>query len=235
MFQDRSDAGTRLGEALMDYRGRNALVLAIPRGGVEAGWQVARELEAELSVIIVRKLPFPDNPESGFGAIAEDGTTVFVDRAVRPLAPEAVQQILDRQKREVRRRVRTLRRGEALPDLHGRDVILVDDGLAMGSTMRAAVLLCKKRQAASVVVAVPVSGPRAVRALTGMADRVVALEMPPHFRAVAEVYRRWYDVSDGEVLDILERARRLGALAPPGTGRKYTGSARRRGKDHTER
>lgn len=224
MFQDRSDAGARLAEALRDYQDCDPLVLAIPRGGVEVGRQVARRLPAELSVLVVRKLPFPDNPEAGFGAIAEDGSTVLVDRAVRPLAPATIQEILDLQKREVRRRIRALRRGESLPDLGNRVVILVDDGLAMGSTMAAAVLLCKKRQARSVIVAVPVSGPRALRSLSRMADRVVALEVPPGFRAVAEAYRRWYDVSDEEVLEILESCRGEGILAAPGTGKKYTGA-----------
>jgi putative phosphoribosyl transferase len=104
----------------------------------------------------------------------------------------------------------------------------------MGSTMRAAVLLCKKRQAASVVVAVPVSGPRAFRALFQVADRVVAVETPPYFRAVAEAYRHWYDVSDEEVLELLEEARQEGILAAPGTGKKYTGSPCGSGKDYRE-
>jgi putative phosphoribosyl transferase len=206
MFQDRREAGTRLAEALGDYRGRNALVLAIPRGGVPVGWEVARALGADFSVVIVRKLPFPDNPEAGFGAVAEDGSTVLVRDGLREPAPEVTRRVLEEQKREVQRRVRALRGGVPLPGLQGRLVILVDDGLAMGSTMQAAVILCRNRRAQSVVVAVPVSGSHAFRAVGRLADRVVALEQPPNFRAVAEVYRHWRDLTDREVLEIL-RAR----------------------------
>jgi putative phosphoribosyl transferase len=203
MFQDRRDAGVRLGQALVEYRERGALVLAIPRGGVPVGLEVARALRAEFSVIVIRKLPFPDNPESGFGAVAEDGSTVFAEDARSGLAPEVVGRVLEEQQREMRRRVRTLRRGVALPEIEGRLVILVDDGLAMGSTMRAAALLCRKRRAGGIVVAVPVSGARAFRVVSRVADRVVVLEQPPHFRAVAEVYREWRDLTDADVLALL--------------------------------
>ena len=204
MFADRSDAGRRLGRALEAYRGSNPLVLAIPKGGVEVGCRVAGHLGAELSVLIVRKLPFPDNPESGFGAIAEDGTTVLLNRAIWPLSADTVQQIVDREKGEIKRRIRVLRRGRPLPAIRNRTVILVDDGLAMGSTMRAAVVLCKKRGAARVVVAVPVAGGRAVRTVGALVDELVVLEQPAAFRAVAQVYRKWYDVDDREAIELLE-------------------------------
>ncbi len=204
MFEDRSDAGRRLAQALSGYMECGALVLAIPRGGVEVGCQVADRLKAEFDLLVVRKLPFPHNPESGFGAIAEDGTTVLIDQAVRPLSPDMVRGIVDEQKREVRRRIRTLRNGRSLPGLKDRDVILVDDGLAMGATMRAAVLMCKKRQAGKVVVAVPVAGSRVSRLMEQLADELVVLEQPVFFRAVAQVYRRWYDVTDEQVLELLQ-------------------------------
>jgi putative phosphoribosyl transferase len=204
VFIDRNDAGRRLALALESYRGANPLVLAIPRGGVEVACRVAERLEAELSVLIVRKLPFPDNPESGFGAIAEDGTTVLLNRAVWPLSPDTVQKVVDRQKAEIKRRISVLRRGRPLPGIRGRTVILVDDGLAMGSTMRTAILLCKKRGAARVVAAVPVSGRRARRTVQPLADELVILEQPPDFRAVAQVYRNWCDVDDEEVLELLD-------------------------------
>jgi predicted phosphoribosyltransferase len=204
MFADRADAGRRLALALERYRGQDPLVLAIPRGGVEVGCQVAAHLGAELSIVVVRKLPFPHNPESGFGAIAEDGSTVLLNRAVRPLSPEVVQEIVDRQKREIKRRIKVLRKGKPLPVIRDRAVILVDDGLAMGSIMRAAATLCKKRGAARVVVAVPVSAPRAGRMFKDLADEFVVLAQPADFRAVAQVYRTWYDVSDREVLELLK-------------------------------
>jgi len=207
VFEDRSDAGIALAGALEAHRGGPLLVLAIPRGGVEVGYQVAKHLGAEFSILIARKLPLPYNPEAGFGAIAEDGSTfVFHEAAARIPGPmlEAIQR---RQREEIERRIQALRGGAPLPELAGRTVILVDDGIAMGSTMRAAILLCKRRSAAKIVVAAPVAGERIIRELETLVDEVVVLERPPAFRAVAQVYRNWYDVQDSEVLDILERWR----------------------------
>jgi putative phosphoribosyl transferase len=205
MFADRRDAGRLLARALEQYRGAGALVLAIPRGGVEVGYEVAAHLHAELSIIVARKLPFPDEPEAGFGAVAEDGSTVLAGGARAWLSPEAIERAIAEQQAEIVRRVAVLRRGRPLPEMAGRTVILVDDGIAMGSTMRAAVQLCRKRGAGRVVVAVPVTGERTAAEMARLADEVVVLEKPPLFRAVAQVYRNWYDVSDQEVLEILER------------------------------
>lgn len=219
MFADRNDAGRRLALALESYGESSPLVLAIPRGGVEVGCRVAEHLRAELSVLVVRKLPFPDNPESGFGAIAEDGTTVLLKRAISPLSPGTVQEVIDSQKAEIKRRIRVLRRGRPLPRITGRTVILVDDGLAMGSTMRAAILLCKKRGAARVVAAVPVAGRNAERTVRRLADELLVLEQPPNFRAVAQVYRNWHDVGDEEVLELLESGACEESIQTSGKGR----------------
>ncbi|MEJ2722877.1 MAG: phosphoribosyltransferase family protein [bacterium] len=155
MFDDRRDAGQRLGRALIRYRGKNALVLAIPRGGAEVGYYVAEHLGLPLSIVIVRKLPFPGNPEAGFGAVAEDGSTFFVDRARIQIPPPVVDKIVAAQRLEVQRRIDVLRNGKPLPEVTGRTVIVVDDGIAMGSTMRAAIMLCRNRKAKNVVVAAP--------------------------------------------------------------------------------
>jgi putative phosphoribosyl transferase len=207
MFQDRTDAGRQLAAALEDYRGRDLLVLAIPRGGVEVGYQVARQLGADFSIIVARKLPFPGNPEGGFGAIAEDGSRFVFREALRGLSAETVGRILEEQKAEVQRRVKVLRGDEPLPRIQGRTVILVDDGIAMGSTMRASIKLCRRHKAGEVVVAVPVAGPRQAREIGEMADRLVVLETPPFFQAVAQAYAHWHDVPDGEVLDAMDRWR----------------------------
>jgi predicted phosphoribosyltransferase len=204
MFDDRRDAGEQLASALVDYKGEDVVVLAIPRGGVQVGYQVARALDADFSLVIVRKLPFPDNPEAGFGAIAEDGSVVIIERAARSLPLEAIKRIAQFQGEEVGRRIQVLRRGSSLPALKDRTVILVDDGIAMGSTMRAAIKLCKNQGARSIVVAVPVTGERAARKIGDLVDDMVVLEKPPFFRAVAQVYRNWYDVPDREVLEIID-------------------------------
>ncbi|AKB28770.1 phosphoribosyltransferase [Methanosarcina siciliae T4/M] len=203
MFKNRKDAGEKLAQVLEKYRDKNLLVLAIPRGGVEVGLQVSRKLGAEFSLIIVRKLPFPDNPEAGFGAVAEDGSTFIFENASCWLARETIERIKQDQIVEVERRINALRRGNPLPELAGRTVILVDDGIAMGSTMRAAIELCRARKAGKIVVAVPVTGREAAKSIEKEADELVVLDMPIDFRAVAQAYENWYDVSDEEVLDLL--------------------------------
>ena len=216
MFEDRRDAGQQLAEALEGYRGEDVLVLAIPRGGVEVGYQVAKQLDADFSLLIVRKLPYPDQPEAGFGAVAEDGSAVILEQASRWVSDETVKQVIENQRQEIERRVAVLRKGEPLPPLKARTVILVDDGIAMGSTMQSAIMLCRRQGAAKVVVAVPVASrqiadqdwPDKVKAeRTGIADEMVVLEQPKFFRAVAQVYDRWYDVPDSEVMALMMRWR----------------------------
>jgi putative phosphoribosyl transferase len=205
MFRDRKDAGKKLAGALDAYGDKNVLVLAIPRGGVEVGYGVARALHADFSLLICRKLPFPDNPESGFGALAEDGSLFINEAAAVSVSDAEREEIVDEQREEVRRRIRSLREGEPLPPIKGRTVILVDDGIAMGSTMHVAVELCRKRGAGKIIVAVPVAGEQTVRKFSRMADDVVVLESPEFFYAVAQVYERWRDVSDAEVRELFRR------------------------------
>ena len=204
MFRDRTDAGKQLAQALEDYGQDNVLVLAIPRGGAELGYEVAKHLDAEFSILVSRKLPFPDNPEAGFGAMAEDGSTFIFKDAAGHLPAPTIERIVEDQKDEIERRIRVLRGGGPLPDIENRTVILVDDGIAMGSTMRASIRSCRNRNAGKIVVAVPVASPRVAREIEEMVDDLVVLETPPFFRAVAQVYEHWHDVSDEEVLEIME-------------------------------
>jgi putative phosphoribosyl transferase len=205
MFKDRADAGTKLAEALESYRNRNVLVLGIPRGGAETAYYVAKHLNADFSVIVSRKLPFPDNPEAGFGAITEDGSVFLIEHFEGYLSNRIVSRIIEEQKEEVQRRITAFRGSEPLPAIAGRIVIIVDDGIAMGSTMRASIMLCRNKCAARVVVAAPVASPDTVEAFKKLADDVVILETPEYFQAVAQVYLNWYDLSDEEVLAILHR------------------------------
>jgi len=216
MFEDRRDAGQELARRLEPYKGEDVLVLAIPRGGVEVGYQVAKYVDADFSLLIARKLPYPDQPEAGFGAIAEDGSAVVLDRATRWVSDETVERVTEEQRQEIERRVAVLRKGEPLPEMEGRTVILVDDGIAMGSTMRAAIKLCRHRNAGRIVVAVPVASPDVAERIepkrmggkTQGPDEIVVLEQPRFFRAVAQVYEHWYDVPDSEVTALMERWRR---------------------------
>jgi predicted phosphoribosyltransferase len=207
VFEDRKDAGQQLARALEPYKGEGVLVLAIPKGGAEVGYEVADYLEADLSFLIARKLPYPNSPEAGFGAVAEDGSLYVSRRADHFLPDNLIQVIIDQQREEIERRIEALREGRPLPSLKERRVILVDDGIAMGSTMRAAIALCKNQHAGKIVVAAPVAGESVARDLEAMVDEVVILEQPPFFRAVAQVYEEWYDVSDEEAIATMERWR----------------------------
>jgi len=205
LFEDRKDAGKKLAKELARYKGKSVLVLGIPRGGVEVAYEVAKYLDAELSILISRKLPLPFNPEAGFGAIAEDGSTLIQKDTHSWLSREEVEEIIREQKLEVDRRIKALRKAKPLPRIKGRIVILVDDGLAMGSTMKVSINLCKNKEAGKIIVAVPVSGESTAREIGDMVDEIVVLEMPPFFQAVAQAYTNWRDVQDSEVIEILQR------------------------------
>lgn len=205
MFIDRKDAGEKLARSLEKYKDQHVIVLAIPRGGVEVGFEVATYLNAEFSNIVARKLPFPDNPEAGFGAVAEDGS-IFIFRDASQWMPEyVIEEIVERQKEVVKERIEVLRKNKPLPDIKDRTVILVDDGIAMGSTMRASVRMCRNAQAGKIVVAVPVTGQHVKEEISELADEIIVLETPPNFMAVAQVYKNWHDVSDQEVINIMEK------------------------------
>jgi predicted phosphoribosyltransferase len=205
IYKDRTDAGLKLAGALEKFGGQGVLVLAIPRGGVEVAYQVARGLRSQFSVLIARKLPYPGNPEAGFGAVAEDGSRIVSETVQYKLDEAEIHDIIREQEAEIRRRIKVLRQGQPLPEIKGRTVILVDDGLAMGLTMKAAIALCRKRKAKKIVVAVPVAGEWAAREVGKLADESIILAKPVPFFAVAQAYEKWYDVPDREALAILSK------------------------------
>ena len=153
MFKNREDAGRQLGKKLLKYKGKNAIILAIPRGGVPVGYEIAKKLNADLNVIISRKLPLPDNPEAGFGAVSENNVLVLNEQT-KYYDKKAINRIIKEKKEEIKKLVKIFREGRKL-DLKNKIVILVDDGLAMGSTMLAAIETVKKKRARKIVVAVP--------------------------------------------------------------------------------
>jgi predicted phosphoribosyltransferase len=207
-FLDRADAGRKLAGALERFRSRSPVVLALPRGGVPVGFEVARALGAPLDVIDARKLGAPGHEELAVGAIAPGA--VYVDRLlVRRLGVSAayLEQITTAEGRELERRERLYRSGRAPLDVEGRVVILVDDGLATGATARAAVASLRQRRPAQVILAVPVGAPETVARLREVADDVVCLETPPDFRAVSLAYRDFSPTSDAEVVSCLAAAR----------------------------
>ncbi len=211
MFRDREDAGRRLADRLLDYKGRGAIVLAIPRGGVPVGFELAESIDALLDVIVLRKIPIPWNPEAGFGAVTADGTLVLNDSMVRGLgmSDEQIQAAAEEVREEIIRRTQMYRKGSMeSPDVAGRPVILVDDGLASGYTMLAAIRSIEKHKPSEVVVAVPVASSGAARLVRPRVDRFVALIVGERIPfAVVQFYRHWSDLTDEDVLRYLEKAK----------------------------
>jgi predicted phosphoribosyltransferase len=206
VFFDRADGGRNLARALKRISTAEALVLGIPRGGIETACEVAGALDRELSTVVVCKLPLPDDPEAGFGAVAEDGSVYLDPGAQEWFSPTLIEAVIAERKEEVLRRVRVLRGGRPLPDLRGRCVLLVDDGLATGATMRAAVSCCRRRGARRIIAAAPVASPRACGLLSAAVDELIVLRAPANFRAVADYYRSWSDVSDADAAALLREA-----------------------------
>jgi len=204
LFRDRKDAAQQLALSLMEYKGKNALVLGIPRGGVEIGYYIAKELEAELSVIITKKIPHPQHPEYGIGAICEEGTIYMNQETVVP--ENILSPIIKGLKEEIRRRVLLYRDGDPIPEMKDRVVILVDDGIATGVTLIAAMLLCKKHKPAKIVVAVPVSGTSFIPEIK-KADELVILYQPSYFLGVGQAYGDFSQLTDEQVLSFLNQDR----------------------------
>jgi putative phosphoribosyl transferase len=208
-FRDRSDAGRRLAAKLKAYAGRpDVLVLALPRGGVPVAFEVAQALHAPLDVFLVRKLGVPGHEELAMGALATGGVRVLNKDVVRKLGiPEdVIDAVSAAERRELERRERNYRGDQPPPDLRGRTVILVDDGLATGATMRAAVAAVRQQGPARVVVAVPVGAPETCAELREEADETVCAITPDPFYAVGLWYEDFSQTSNEEVRDLLEQA-----------------------------
>lgn len=209
LFRDRRSAGRRLAELLAGYAGPpNLLVLALPRGGVPVGYEVARALQAPLDVFLVRKLGLPGHEELAMGAIASGGV-----RVVNPEVMEAVsmpERVLDavaeREQHEIERRERAYRGDRPPPSIEGRTIILVDDGLATGATMRAGARAIRAQHPARLVLAVPVAAASTCAALATEADEIVCAETPEPFFAVGLWYEDFSETSDQEVRDLLQSA-----------------------------
>jgi predicted phosphoribosyltransferase len=206
VFSDRTEAGERLAGLLAEYRGTDAIVLAIPSGGVPVGLAVAGRLDLPFDLLIIRKIPIPGNTEAGFGALTLEGDLLLNEVLVTDLgfSRMAIERLAAPVRAELRARNTLFREDRPLPDLAGRTVLLVDDGLASGLTMLAGVRLVERQQPAEIVVAVPTAPFRTVERLASEVDRIVCLNIRTRREfAVASAYRNWYDLSRQEVLELL--------------------------------
>jgi predicted phosphoribosyltransferase len=211
IYRDRTEAGKHLATRLTDYAGRpDVLVLALPRGGVPVAFEVARALRAPLDIFLVRKLGVPGHEELAMGAIATGGVRVLNEDVMSYLriAGEVVDAVAADELRELERRERAYRGDAAAPDVRGKTVILVDDGLATGSTMRAAAAALRQQQPARIVVAVPVSSPQICDEYRMGVDEIVCAVTPEPFHAVGQWYEDFSQTTDEEVRGLLARAAR---------------------------
>lgn len=208
-FKDRSDAGKQLAEALSAYKGQEDLVvLALPRGGVPVAYEVAMALHAPLDLWLVRKLGIPGQEEVAMGAIATGGVIVLNDDILHDihLSHQTFHDVLSKEQQELERRNNIYRDGRPAPEVKGKTAILVDDGLATGATMRAAVAALHKAEIKELIVAVPVGTNSACRLLEKEADKVVCLRLPTYFYGVGNAYHSFPQNTDAEVKDLLAKA-----------------------------
>ena len=208
IFESRKEAGQLLAKELIGSQAdKKTVVLGLPRGGVVVAEQVAKYLNLPLDVILLRKLPYPPQPELAVGAVAEHGA-VFINEEFRKAAREDsswLEEIVREQRAVIRERANLYRPHRHAMDLKGKTAILVDDGIATGATMKVAIQAARTAGATQVVVAIPVAAPSSVRELEGEADEVVCLDAPEDFYAVGQAYQSFDQVSDEEVVSILDR------------------------------
>lgn len=208
MYENREEAGDRLADAVAEAGPGRPLVLGLPRGGVPIADRVARKLGVPMDVLVVRKVPVPGSPETAIGATTAEGPPLFDHRALRMLglSAEDLASTVESEQTEARRRVEAYRGQAPAPEIGGRDVVVVDDGLATGMSAKAALTALREQSPASLILAVPVGAPEAVRSLAELCDQVICPHAPVGFRAVSLWYREFPQVGDDEVQQLLHQA-----------------------------
>ncbi|MDD1776104.1 MAG: phosphoribosyltransferase [Candidatus Methanomethylicus sp.] len=209
IFKDRQEAGRRLAEALVNFKGKDTIVLAIPRGGVVVAYEIAQVLGAPLDIIIPRKIGAPMNPELAIGAVSQDGTVVLNDDYIKYLSisHRFIESEVSEQIKEIERRMRLYRpQFKPLPILEGKVVIIVDDGIATGATIKAALKSIRSQKPQELVIAIPVGPEDTINLLKREADQVICLEIPHSFNAVGDFYEDFRQTEDEEVIELLKRS-----------------------------
>lgn len=215
VYDDRHDAGRALVPEVRRFDLHDPLILGLPRGGVPVAYEIAVALSAPLDILLVRKLGAPFQPELAIGAIASGGIQVLNEelvKRVRGLDDDTLENIVARETLELERREKEYRGDRPFPGLEGKDVVLADDGMATGATMRAAAESVRAQQPSKLLVAVPTGSVSAVRSVTPLVDRVICLETPAEFYAVGQFYRNFGQTTDEEVRDLLDKARETFSL-----------------------
>lgn len=205
-FKNRKEAGVKLAERLLPFKAENPLILAIPRGGVIPAAEVAQRLGADLDLLVVKKIGAPMNPELAIGAVSEDGTPWYNSRIVGLLGIKtaALKTFAEEKAEEVRTQIRRLRGSRSATPVEGRNIILIDDGIATGATLLAAINLLRTKSPAKIFVASPVASPASIDELDKAADAVISLIAPEYFSAVGDWYEDFREITDREVLRILQ-------------------------------
>lgn len=207
LFKDRKDAGIILAEALIKYKNDpNTIVLGLPRGGIVVAYEIAKKLHLPLDVICPRKIGAPYNPEFAIGAITETGEGFFDQNIIEQLdiPPEYIKEEVAKEKEEAKRRLSVYRKNKPpILSLENKKVIIVDDGIATGATMKAAIQSIKTKKPSKLVIAIPVAPKETLDEMEGTVDEIVCLATPPFFQAVGQFYHHFYQTTDQEVIDLL--------------------------------
>jgi putative phosphoribosyl transferase len=209
MFANRTEAGQLLADELLAYRDENPIVLAIPRGGVPVGYEVASKLHCDFDIVIARKLGYPRQPEAAIGAIAEDKSLYLNPNTQQIISRDLLQDLIDQEQEEISRRITRYRNDAALPSLTDRTIILVDDGAATGATLFAVIAMCQKQKPRRLIVALPVSSTTVQHKLERMVDVAIILTVPRNYYAVSQAYEEFQNMSDREIVRLMNKADRL--------------------------
>ena len=209
IFVNRQDGGKKLAQKLKKYSGKNAIVLGLPRGGIVTGFEVAQSLELPLDLVVPRKIGAPDNPEFAIGAITEDGNHVIEQKLLNSygVSEEYLQAKIEKEKKEAKRRLKLYRGERKALDIKNKIAIIVDDGIATGSTMIAAIKSVKAKKAKKIIVAIPVTSRSALKKIEKMVDEVIYLDAPFLFGAVGAFYQEFGQTEDKEVINLMQKAK----------------------------
>jgi len=212
MFSNRTEAGKELAEKLKKHKAlKDLIVLAIPRGGVVVGWEIAKSLKTQMDLVIPRKIGAPHNPELAIGAVMQDGTSILNNELVSRLGveDEYIKKETENQVEEIRRRLKKYRKSTDDPDIEDKIVILVDDGIATGFTVKAALDYIKRQHPTKIILAVPVMPPDTYEKMVELTDEVVCLKVPQVFFAVGQFYEDFDQVEDEEVIRLMENRHKI--------------------------